>query len=297
MSVRKPPRDFPSASTSPTAQTTAKETPSRPAFSQAPATTDTVEAWALAYIAAASLEHKRRPPAVPDRWASPTERFAVPTKPGRPPELTVVNKARGGYGAQSPEARARMLHTFLHHELQAAELMAWAILQFRDAEPEFKHGLLRICLDEIRHLDLYCALLEERAVKWGAYPVRDWFWQRVPTCTTPLQFVSLMGLGVESANLEHAARFADEFERHGDHEAAQLQRVVERDEVNHVAFGRRWFEHWRGELTFVAWQEQLPKPLSPLLMRALPLNRTARERAGLNPAFLDALAAWTPDDS
>jgi uncharacterized ferritin-like protein (DUF455 family) len=256
-----------------------------------------VEAWAVEYIAAATLEHKRRPPAAPTRWASPSEAFAVLTRPGRPPELTVVNKARGGYGAQSPEARARMIHTFLHHELQAAELMAWAILRFRDAEPEFKHGLLRICLDEIRHLDLYCTLLERRGVKWGAYPVRDWFWQRVPTCSTPLQFVSLMGLGVESANLEHAARFADEFERHGDPEAAHVQRVVEGDEINHVAFGRHWFEKWHGELTFEAWQKELPKPLSPLLMRALPLNRTARERAGVNAAFLDALAAWTPDDT
>jgi uncharacterized ferritin-like protein (DUF455 family) len=126
--------------------------------------------------------------------------------------------------------------------------------------------------------------------------VRDWFWQRVPTCETPLQFVSLMGLGVEAANLEHASRFADEFAHHGDHEAAELQRLVERDEVNHVAFGRQWFETWHGALAFAPWRRQLPKPLSPLLMRALPLNRAARSAAGLNATFLDALAAWTPDD-
>lgn len=256
-----------------------------------------VEAWAYDYITTTDLAYKRFPPPVPSQWCSAQARAAVPDAPGRPPQLSVVAKvARSGYGTKSEEARARTLHTFLHHELQAAELMAWAILRFPDTELAFRQGLLRICLDEIRHLGLYAALLERRGTKWGAYPVRDWFWQRVPTCQTPLQFVSLMGLGVESANLEHASRFAQEFAAHGDHEAADLQHVVERDEIKHVAFGCHWFETWSGGLAFDRWREQLPKPLSPLLMRALPLNRMARTAAGQNQGFLDALSAWTPED-
>jgi uncharacterized ferritin-like protein (DUF455 family) len=262
----------------------------------APQPRDTVESWALAYISSTDLLHKRSPPPVPECWARATTPFVVPGAPGRPTELTVVPKARSGYGAKSAEARARTLHTFLHHELQAAELMAWAILRFRDAEDSFRQGLLRICLDEIRHLGLYAELLERRGVAWGTYPVRDWFWQRVPTCQTPLQFVSLMGLGVESANLEHAARFAEEFEQNGDWQAAELQRLVERDEINHVAFGRHWFEQWEGTLTFERWRAQLPAPLSPLLMRAVPLNHAARTRAGMSEGFLRALADWTPDE-
>jgi uncharacterized ferritin-like protein (DUF455 family) len=258
---------------------------------------NTVEAWAHEYISTTDLEFKRSPPAVPPIWCSKEHRLEVPSAPGRPEQLVVVAKvARSGSGTKSEEARARTIHTFLHHELQAAELMAWAILRFPDTELAFRQGLLRICQDEIRHLGLYAALLERRGVAWGAYPVRDWFWQRVPTCETPLQFVSLMGLGVEAANLEHASRFAEEFAHYGDHEAAELQRLVERDEIKHVAFGCHWFEAWNGPLGFEPWRRQLPKPLSPLLMRALPLNRAARSAAGLNAVFLDALAAWTPDD-
>lgn len=257
---------------------------------------DSVEAWARAYITTTDLEYKRSPPPPPDQWAAAGHDVDVPNRPGRPLELNVVAKARSGYGAQSPEARTRTLHTFLHHELQAAELMAWAILRFPDTEEAFRRGLLRICLDEIRHLNLYARVLESRGVTWGTYPVRDWFWQRVPTCRTPLQFVALMGLGVESANLEHAARFAGEFEKYGDDEAAALQRVVEADEISHVAFGRHWFEQWHGRLEFDAWRAQLPHPLSPLLMRGVPLNRQARTRAGQDARFLRALETWTPDD-
>lgn len=255
-----------------------------------------IEAWAHAYVTTTNLDHKRSPPPPPIQWAPPSHSFEAPNQPGRPAELTVVAKARSGYGAKSHEARARTLHTFLHHELQAAELMAWALLRFRDTEETFRRGLLRICLDEVRHLGLYVRLLETRGVTWGTYPVRDWFWQRVPTCRTPLQFVALMGLGVESANLEHAARFADEFARNGDEEAAIVQRIVETDEISHVAFGRHWFEQWHGALEFEQWRAQLPHPLSPLLMRSLPLNREARRRAGLDERFLAALETWMPSD-
>jgi len=42
-----------------------------------------------------------------------------------------------------------------HHELQAAELMCCALLAFSDVELEFSRGLLGVCLDEIRHMNLF----------------------------------------------------------------------------------------------------------------------------------------------
>lgn len=256
----------------------------------------TVEAWARAYVDSRDLTTKLAPPEPPARWATADDGWVpAPNAPGRPPELVVVTKVRRSRVATgSWESRARLLHTFMHHELQAAELMAWAILRFPDTEPAFRRGLLAICKDEIRHLKAYADLLTRRSVVLGSYPVRDWFWERVPTCKTPLQFVSLMGLGVEAANLEHAARFASEFAAAGDQEAAALQCQVEADEINHVAFGRFWFERFAGSLEFEAWRRQLPPPLSPLLMRSLPLNFASRGKAGINPEFLRQLAEWTP---
>ena len=260
-----------------------------------------VEQWAFDFLTATSLTEKLRPPPVPDVWLpASSAAMPVPVMPGRPKELRVVERvprSRGGSVKGSARARNRLLHAFLHHELQAAELMAWALLRFSKSEPAFRRGLLNICQDELRHLQLYLALLGSRGVDVSDFPVRDWFWDRVPTCSTPLQFVSLMGLGVEAANLEHCERFAQAFAEAGDHEAASLQRQIEHEEVAHVAFGRYWFERWQGRLEFDAWKRQLPKPLSPLLMRALPLNRAARGRAGMGDEFLHALANWTPDDT
>ena len=141
---------------------------------------------------------------------------------------------------------------------------------------------------------LYAEHLERLGVAFGAFPVRDWFWTRVPTCSDPASFLAVMGLGLESANLEHAASFAGRFREAGDERSAAVQELVGSEEIAHVRFGVRWFERFTGGLTFDAWVRALPPPLTPLLMRGRPLQRDARLRAGQPDAFVDELDRWNP---
>lgn len=254
----------------------------------------TLDRWAWDYVLTTSLEHKMDPPPPPEAWSTSRtpRRLAAP---GRPPELRVVSRAEKKRSLATPRGRAQALHTFFHHELQAAELMAWAALAFADAPEELRRGLVRIALDEARHMRIYAAEIERLGNRIGDFAVRDWFWQRVPTCRDVASFMAVMGLGLESANLEHAATFAAQFRQAGDEDAARAQELVGREEIAHVRFGVRWFSELRaGALDFATWQAALPEPLTPLLMRALPLARDARARAGQPQAFLDELEAWKP---
>jgi uncharacterized ferritin-like protein (DUF455 family) len=259
----------------------------------------TVERWAWDYVCSTTLEAKLDADAVPGArvaeaaWeeSPPPRRIATP---GRPAELRVVARAEKSRALSTARGRAQALHAFFHHELQAAELMAWALLAFPDAPRELRAGLVRIAHDEIRHMTMYAREIERLGHRVGDFTVRDWFWQRVPTCADPASFMALMGLGLESANLEHAATFGARFRAHGDEESARVQEIVGLEEIAHVRFGVRWFQHYRGELTFDAWKRALPAPLTPLLMRGLPLRRDARSRAGQPASFLDALESWTP---
>jgi len=254
----------------------------------------TVERWAWDYIHASDLATKRSPPPAPQRWEekAPVRRLV---QAGRPHELPVVTKAKKQRGLAAPEGRARALHTFWHHELQAAELMAWALLAFPDAPREFREGLLRIAEDEIRHMGIYATQIRRLGFSIGDFAVRDWFWDRVPASKDPAAFVAVMGLGLESANLEHAASFAARFREAGDEEGARAQETVGREEIAHVRFGARWFQAFRGELRFDAWRASLPAPLTPLLMRGSPIAREARLRAGQPAHFVDELEAWQPE--
>ena len=254
----------------------------------------TVEAWAWAYLRSTDLAYKLAPPAPPSRWeeSPPPRRLAAP---GRPPELVASTrkmKTPGPVALRAPTRRGQLVHTFLHHELQAAELMAWALLAFVDTPPEFRAGLVRIMRDEVRHMGLYGQHLAALGVAFGAHPVRDWFWERVPLCANPAQFVATIGIGLEGANLDHAARFAERFLAVEDALGAEVQEQIAREEIPHVQFALRWFRHWTGRDDFTTWAAHLPPPLSPTLMRGATVQRDLRARAGMSEAFLDELEAW-----
>ena len=254
----------------------------------------TVERWAWDYITSTELSYKLEPPAVPARWEkTPPERRLH--RPGRPAQLVLLKKSRKfqGPGAlRNAVGRARIVHTFVHHEMQAAELMGWALLAFPHTPPAFRRGLLAICHEELRHMRLYVAYLRKHGSEFGTYPVRDWFWERVPRVDTAAQFVAVMGLGLEGGNLDHSDRFARWFRDAGDEEAAAILDTVRTEEVRHVRFAVGWFRRFAGGLDFDVWRAHLPLPLSPTVMRGERLNQVDRARAGLDAAFLARLSEW-----
>ncbi|MFI5299834.1 MAG: DUF455 family protein [Polyangiales bacterium] len=258
--------------------------------------TATIDRWAFDYVASTSLAHKIAPPTLPRAWAASPTSIRLAT-PGRPPELRVEDRAHKTRGLTTPLGRARALHTFWHHELQAAELMLWAALAFADAPVEFRDGLFRIALDEIRHMAIYQAQIERLGHRVGEFSVRDWFWQRVPACEDAGAFCAVMGLGLESANLDHSATYALKFRAVGDEEGARAQELVGLEEIGHARFGATWFARFTGALDFDAWARKLPAPLSPMLMRGRPMQRIARKKAGQSDAFLDELERWQPTDA
>ncbi len=255
---------------------------------------NTVERWAWDYVASASLSHKLAPPPIPEAWADDLLALRV-DRPGRPPELRAATKpAKSPRDAAlvEPLQRARVLHTFFHHELQAAELMCWAILAFPDAPRPFRAGLLQIAKDEIRHMGLYAEHLTTLGAAVGDFSVRDWFWKRVPSAAAPVDFVATMGMGFEAGNLDHAPRFEALFRAAGDTRGADLQALVGYEEIAHVKFAVHWFKKLTGGLDFDAWRARLAPPLSPMVMRGGAINVRDRTRAGLGPEFLERLGAW-----
>jgi uncharacterized ferritin-like protein (DUF455 family) len=257
-----------------------------------------VEAWCLTFLLETDLERKLAPDRVSSVVFEASARPRRVSAPGRPVELVSVTRAPRTprpEALEEPRARARLVHTFLHHELQAAELFAWAILSFPETPRAFRAGLLALCQEELSHLALYREHLARLGFAVGSFPVRDWFWERVGRVESAVPFVALLGLGLEGANLEHCARFAAQFRAAGDERGAQILERVELEECAHVAFAKHWFEHFTGApLDYDRWRASLPAPLTPALLRGRPLNREARARAGMDPAFLARLAAEPP---
>ena len=243
------------------------------------------------------LGFKLAPPEPPSRFRAAAAALRL-TEPGRPAEFRTAKRGERTpklEALKEPHYRARALHAFFHHELQAAELMCWGLLAFADAELEFRKGLLGICLDEIRHMNLYREHIEALGSRIGDFGVRDWFWKRVPSCPTKLSFVAVMGMGLEAANLEYAGDFAARFRSVGDEPGALIQERIAKEEVAHVGFATRWFVRWTGGCDFETWAAELPAPLSPWVMHGNPIAEGPRKRAGMSEQFIAALEAYVPE--
>ncbi|HTF86883.1 MAG TPA: DUF455 family protein [Planctomycetota bacterium] len=265
-----------------------------------PPASGTLERWAWDYVVSTDAATKLDPVA-PDLGAEACFEVDAAERrlsaPGRPPAWQVVSRHARTPSAASlgnPKNRAKLVLTFAHHEVQAAELMAWAILAFPTTPREFRAGLARLVVDEARHARAYVAHARTLGMELGDHPVRDWFWERVGSVRAPAQFVALLGLGFEAANLDHSARYAALFRAAGDEAGARLQEAIGAEERLHVRFAARWFEHFAGALDFETWLAHLPRPLTPMVLRGKPYERGARLASGLPADFVDALERWQP---
>jgi uncharacterized ferritin-like protein (DUF455 family) len=195
-----------------------------------------------------------------------------------------------------PAQRPRILHALANHELQAAELFAWALLAFPQAPSDFRRGLLRILDDEQRHTRMYIARVEDAGASFGDFPVHGYFWSKIESITTPLRFLCAMSLTFENANLDHTEEYAEAARRAGDLKTATVIERVHADEIDHVRFGWTWLQVFKGkdEPAWDTFRANLTWPLRPSRARGRVFDREGREAAGLDPDFIRRIEQSEP---
>jgi uncharacterized ferritin-like protein (DUF455 family) len=226
---------------------------------------------------------------IDDDW-----RGEIPTAPGRPANLQIVHgkfaKVPPITGMRDPNQRARILHALANHELQAVELFAWGLLQFRDAPLLFQRGMLAILSDEQRHMKMYLDRLSALGHQFGDFGVTGHFWNKLDDYRTPLHFVCAMGLTFENANLDFCQEYADAASSIGDHQTEAVLREVHSDEIAHVHFAWTWLHKFAPSTP--AWStylDHLEHPLGPHRARGKSFDRESRRRAGLSLEFIAQL--------
>lgn len=217
-----------------------------------------------------------------------------PRWPRRPPELEIARepvRMPSVHGLGDPDQRLRILHSLANHELQAAELFAWALLAFPDTPPDFRRGLLKILQDEQRHTRMYIARLEAHGGRFGDHPVSGYFWSKVEDIHTPLDFICAMSLTFENANLDHTTESAAAARAGRDAKTAAVIDQIHCDEIEHVRFGWKWLQIFKGddESSWEAYARSLHWPLRPEKARARRFHPEGRRTAGLDEDFIRRL--------
>lgn len=192
--------------------------------------------------------------------------------------------------------RAVAHHIMANHELQALEVMAWVLVAFPDAPPEFRRGLIDIMADEQRHTRLHIDRAAALGLRFGELPVNCYIWKKSQQFDNVLDYLATLPLVFEGANLDHTLEFATHFEQAGDDRSAAIMRAIHHDEIHHVAFGLEWLRKLKPpELSdWEAFQSHLKWPLRSEKARGEIFQREARVAAGMSDEFIHHLEEASP---
>lgn len=188
--------------------------------------------------------------------------------------------------------RAVCLHRFAGHELLAVEIMAYALLAFPDAPKHFRKGVANTLKEEQEHVRLYIEQLKRLGVEFGSMALHRHFWAYTPYLRTPEEYLSVMSLSFEMANLDYAPMYGAAFKEVGDHEAEALMARILKDEIAHVSFGWNWLKKMKRpeDSMWEAWVSNLPDRLPPERARGPHFQEENRRKAGVTEEWLTAFS-------
>jgi len=255
----------------------------------------TLRASCLRVLASGELEAKLAPLAAA-AW-TPEERALGAVRVARPARGAALAMDAGAAPLPRPDAlgdaaaRAMALARFAHHELQAAELFAAALLRWPELPDPLVRALAGILEDEQRHARLYLERLATLGARFADFaPHSDYFWKHAAALLdgTPAAFFAAMGLTLEQANLDFSGIYRDAFAAVGDAESAEVCARVHADEIGHVALAARALRELGvpGTGDTQRFEAAVPFPFSAARAKGRRFDAGARRAAGLDEKFI-----------
>ena len=216
----------------------------------------------------------------------------LPESPGRNQQLQFSSKKMKfpkAVNLDQNEKKAMALHAFANHELLAIEMMAASLLIYPHTnkdEIKLKQGIISAIKDEQKHLTLYIQRLNQLGFDFGDFPLNDFFWKQMPSLKTMPNYLVVIALTFESANLDFSFFYENVFRQMGDIQTADIMKTVYQDEISHVALGGHYLNKWREDKSlWEYYRECLPFPVTPDRAKGIYFYKESRLSAGLSQEF------------
>lgn len=216
-----------------------------------------------------------------------------PDRPARParPELKDPRDMPRRRGAGSLAHRIALLHAVAHIELNAIDLAWDLIARFAAADlpRAFYDDWVAVADQEATHHALVSGRLTALGAAYGDLPAHDGLWQAAQaTAHDLLARLAIVPLVLEARGLDVTPDMIEKLRRQGDEVSVAVLEIIYREEIEHVAAGRRWFQ-WecaRRGLDPVARYRDLVRRYHRGGLKP-PFNRAARDAAGFAAAFYE----------
>jgi uncharacterized ferritin-like protein (DUF455 family) len=216
---------------------------------------------------------------------------AAPDRPARPekPPLLPPREMPKRKAGPSLAGRIALLHALAHIELNAIDL-AWDLIA-RFAAPDLPRAFfddwVEVGDQEAAHFELLAVRLGELGAAYGDLPAHDRLWQAaLETRHDLLARLAIAPLVLEARGLDVTPVMIATLKRNGDDPSAAALEVIYREEIGHVAAGKRWFDWLAGERGLepaAAFRDLVQRHFRGKLKP--PFNTEAREAAGLSAGF------------
>jgi uncharacterized ferritin-like protein (DUF455 family) len=200
---------------------------------------------------------------------------------------------RRAFGSRA--GRIALLHALAHIELNAIDLGWDIVARFSgSALPRsFFDDWVGVAAEEAGHFELLAARLADFGARYGDLPAHDGLWEAAAaTADDLLARLAVVPLVLEARGLDVTPQMAERLERAGDAPSAAILRHIYRQEIGHVAIGRRWFERLcrsRGLVPEHVFGERVRRCFKGSLKP--PFNHAARAAAGFPASYYEPLAA------
>jgi uncharacterized ferritin-like protein (DUF455 family) len=272
------------------------------------AETGGIRAAAVAVLAAADPQAKADTArAVAAAWRAgtlaaprPAEAVTVPDRPGRPanPKLVGPGAVPRRRVNSAPGGRIALLHALAHIELNAIDLAFDMVARYASADLPyaFIDDWVRVGDEEAAHFTLLADRLADLDAGYGDLPAHDGLWESAQATALDLAArLAVVPLVLEARGLDVTPAMAEKLRKASDDASADALDVIYRDEIGHVAIGRRWFAFVcaaRGMEPAAHWQALVRRHFRGTLKP--PFNADGRDAAGLPVGWYQPLATTQP---
>ncbi len=211
-----------------------------------------------------------------------------PDRPARPlrPALLPPGRVARRKISRGPKGRTALLHAIAHIELNAIDLAWDLVARFSGLPRAFYDDWVAIAAEEAKHFGLVASRLADLGAAYGDLPAHDGLWESARDTQHDLAArLAVVPMVLEARGLDVTPAMIAKLRRVGDHESGKVLDVIYRDEIGHVADGRRWFEYVCGEQGLApetTWRALVSRYFKGKLKP--PFNEGARRAAGFDPA-------------
>ena len=144
------------------------------------------------------------------------------------------------------EGLATLLHAITHIELSAIDLALDAVYRFPQMPTAYRRDWLVVAQDEVRHFRMLHTVLERLGHRYGDWPVHSGLFEMsMKTAGDVLDRMAVIPRYFEAGGLDVNPQIAARLQPHRSNsdvaKVIEALGVIEREEIDHVRKGDRWF--------------------------------------------------------